>query len=82
MNLKNKVGYHLQGKHTDVIKLWERKICLINLKIRYREFETKKEAIYNYRNFYKLMSVAPKLLYCRVNMTYFVKNHEIRFSSF
>ena len=43
----------------------------------YRECGIKKQTIYNYRNLYKLMSVAPKLLGCRVNMTYFVKNHDI-----
>ena len=28
------------------------------------------------------MSVAPKLMNCWVNMTYFVKNHEILFNRF
>ena len=42
----------------------------------YKECKIKKETIYNYRNLYKLMSIAPKLMNCRVNMTCFVKNHE------
>ena len=41
----------------------------------YRECGIKKQTVYNYRNLYKLMSVAPKLLCCRVNMTYFVENY-------
>ena len=48
----------------------------------YRECGIKKQTIYNYKNLYKLMRLAPKLLNCRVNMTYFVKNHEILFSYF
>ena len=31
----------------------------------------------NCRNFNKLARLAPKLLHCRVSLTYFVKNHEI-----
>ena len=37
----------------------------------------KRQASYNYRNLFKLMSVAPKLINCRVNTTYFAKNYEI-----
>ena len=48
----------------------------------YRECGMKKETIYNYKNLYKLMRLAPKLLNCRVNMTFFAKNHEILFSHF
>ena len=44
---------------------------------KYKECEIKKQRIYDYMNLYELMSVAPKLLNCRVNMTYFVRNHEI-----
>ena len=43
----------------------------------YRDYGIKKQRIYNYKNRYELMSVVPKLLNCQVNMTYFVKNHEI-----
>ena len=43
----------------------------------YRGCRIKKQRIYNYKNVYELMSVAPKLLNCQVNMTYFVKNYEI-----
>ena len=38
--------------------------------------------IYSYRNLFNLMSVAPELLGCLVNMAYFVKNHEIRMTHF
>ena len=48
----------------------------------YRECVIKKQTIYSYRKLYKLMNVAPKLLNCRVNMTYFVKNHDILFNYF
>ena len=48
----------------------------------YRECGITKQAICNYRNIYKLVSVAPTLLNYRVNMTYFVKNHKILFSYF
>ena len=48
----------------------------------FRECEIKKHTIYNYRNLCKLISVAPKLLGCQVNMTYFVKNHEILMAYF
>ena len=42
-----------------------------------RECGMKKQTIYNYKNLYKLMIIAPTLFNCRVNMTYFVKNHDI-----
>ena len=48
----------------------------------YRECGIKKQTIYNSWNLYKLMSVAPKLFGCRVNMTYFVKNYEIFMTHF
>ena len=48
----------------------------------YEECIMKKQTIYNYKNLYKVMRLAPKLLNCRVNMTFFVKNHEILFSYF
>ena len=64
---KNKRGKHFPGRFED----WM-----------YRECRIKKQTIYNYRNLYKLMRLAPKLLNCRVNMTYFVNNHEILFKHF
>ena len=42
----------------------------------------KRQTSYNYRNLYKLMNVAPKLMNCRVNTTYFLKIHEILFKYF
>ena len=47
-----------------------------------RECGIKKQTIYNYKNFYRLMIIAPKLLNCQVNMTYFVKNHDILLNYF
>ena len=49
-----------------------------NLKCRfedwlYEECRIKRQTSYNYRNIYKLMSVAPKLMNCRVNITFFFK---------
>ena len=48
----------------------------------YEEFKINKQRIYDYINLYELMSVARKLLNCRVNMIYFVKNHEILMTYF
>ena len=36
----------------------------------------------NYRNLYTLMSLASKLMNCRVNVTFFFKNHEIIVKNF
>ena len=48
----------------------------------YRECGIKKQTIYNYKNLYKLMRLTLKLLNCKVNMTFFVKNHDILFNYF
>ena len=48
----------------------------------HQEFRIKRQTSYNYRNIYKLMSVALKLMNCRVNVTFFSKNHEIHFKYF
>ena len=48
----------------------------------YKEYKIKKQTIYNYRDLYNLMSIAPKLMNCRVIMTHFVKSHEILFNYF
>ena len=48
----------------------------------YSDCGIKKQKINNYRNLYKLMGNTPKLLNCRVNMTYFVKNHQILLTYF
>ena len=42
-----------------------------------KEFKIKKQINYDYINLYELMSIAPKLLNFRENMTYFVKSHEV-----
>ena len=47
-----------------------------------KEFKVKKQTIYDYINLYELISVAPKLLNCRVNMTYFIKIHEVLMTNF
>ena len=39
----------------------------------YRECEIKKQTVYNYKNLYKLMRLASKLLNCRVNMIFLLK---------
>ena len=77
------VGYQVQRKYTDMTKMTGEK----NLSCRfkdwlYKDCKVKKQTSYNYRNLYKLMSVAPKLMNCRVNMTYFVKSHEILLNYF
>ena len=48
----------------------------------YEECKIKRQTSYNYRNLYKLMSVAPKFVNCRVYETHFFKNHEILFKYF
>ena len=48
----------------------------------YRQCRMKKQTSYNYKNLYKLMKIARKLMNCRVNMTYFVLNHGILFNYF
>ena len=64
---KNILGENLPGRFEDSM---------------YRECGIKKQTIYNYKNLYKLMRLAPKLLNCRVKMIFFVKNQEILFSYF
>ena len=48
----------------------------------YKKCGIKRQTSYNYRNLYKLMSVAPKLMNCKISITYFYKNHEILFKYF
>ena len=48
----------------------------------YNECKIKIQTSYNYRNLHKLMSIAAKLMNCRVNTTYFVKHHEILLNYF
>ena len=45
-----------------------------------KECKIKMQPMYNYKNLYKLMRIALKLLNCRFKMTYFVKNHDILFN--
>ena len=58
-----------------------------NLSYRFEDWlfnlsKIKRQASYNYRNLFKLMSAAPKLINCKINATYFVKNHEILLNYF
>ena len=48
----------------------------------YRLCKIKTRASYNYRNLFKLISAAPKLINCKINATYFVKNREILLNYF
>ena len=48
----------------------------------YEQCRIKRQTSYNYTNLYKLMSVALKLMNCKVNVTYFFKTHEILFKYF
>ena len=87
MNLRNKA---LFGGWISVARMVYRRDKLIKRKSLpqqfdnwiYKEFGIRKQRIYDYINLYELMSVAPKLLNCRVNMTYFVKIHEILMTYF
>ena len=45
-------------------------------------WKVKRQASYNYRNFFRLMSATPKQINCKINATYFVKNHEILLNYF
>ena len=78
MTLKNNVL--LGGWVATAAKMFRRdKMRGKNLPNRFEEFE---QIIYNYKNLYKLMIIAPKLFNRRVNMTYFVKNHDILLNYF
>ena len=87
MSLKNKVLFSGQisvaakaYRHDKIIKK-KNLPCQFENWI-YRACGIKKQTIYNYGNLYKLIGVAPKLLNCRVNMTYFIKRYEILFNYF
>ena len=81
MSLKNKTV--LGGWISIAAKVYRRQNLSCRFEIwLYEECRIKRQTSYNYRNLYKLMSVAPKLMNCRVNVTYFFKNHEILFRYF
>ena len=80
MSLKNKVL--LGGWISTAAEIFrfrrDKNVCRKDLPGRfedwmYRECGMKKQMIYNYKILYKLIRSAPKLINCRVNMTYFVK---------
>ena len=48
----------------------------------YRLCKTERQASYNFRNLFKLVSAAPKLINCKINATCSVKNHEILLNYF
>ena len=81
MGLKNKSL--ISGWLLMTAKIYKR----LNLSCRFEDWlyekcEIKRQASYNYRNLHKLMSLAPKLMNCRVNVTYIFKNYEILFKYF
>ena len=81
MGLKNK--FLIGGWLFMTAKIYKRQ----NLSCRFEDWlyekcEIKRKTSYNYRNLHKLISLAPKLMNCRVNVTYFFKNHEILFKYF
>ena len=87
MSLKNKVL--MGGLISTAVRVFRcnKNMLVENLPHRfenwmYKECGIKKQTIYNYKNLDKLMRLAPKLLNCRVNLTFFKKNHEILFSNF
>ena len=47
-----------------------------------KEFMIKKQTIFDYIHLHELMSIAPKLLNCLQNMSYFVKNYEFLMTYF
>ena len=47
-----------------------------------KECKIEKQSMYNYKNLYKIMKIALKLLICQANKTYFVKNHNILLNYF
>ena len=58
-----------------------------NLSCRFEDWlyslcKIKRQVSDNYRNLFKLVSVAPKLLNCRANTTYFFKNYKILLNYF
>ena len=85
-NIKNKILFG--GWLSIAVKVFRRdKMRGKNLPNRFedwilRECGIKKQTMYNYKNLYRLMIIAPKLFNCRVNMTYFVKNHDILLNYF
>ena len=72
MGLNNKTLF--SGWISIAVKVYRRER---NLSCRFEDWLHKQKR-YNYRRLHKLMSIAAKLMNCRVNtLFYFVKNHEI-----
>ena len=70
-------------KYSELRKIYVERICQTDLKIGcITSAEWKIQTTYNYKNLYKLMKIAPKLMNYRVNMTYFILNHDILFNYF
>ena len=77
------VGYQQQQKYLDVTKMcMEKNLPGQFEEWMYRESRIKKQIIFNYKNLYKLMRIALKLMNCRVSMTYLVKNYQILINHF
>ena len=70
-------------KYSELRKIYVERICQADLKIGcITSAEWKIQTTYNYKNLYKLMKIAPKLMNYRANMTYFILNHDILFNYF
>ena len=81
ISLKNKCLFG--GWTLMVSKLYRKE----NLSYRFEDWlyhlcKVKRQSSCNYRNLFKLMSAAPKLINCIINATYVVKNHEILLNYF
>ena len=81
MSLKSKCFFG--GWILNVSKVYRKE----NLSYRFEDWlyclcKIKRQASYNYRNLFGLMSAAPKLLNYKINATYFVKNHDILLNYF
>ena len=73
------------GWISTAMRVFRREMLGENLLGRFEDWiykECRKTNNLYYKNFYKLMKLALKLLNCRLNMTFFIKNHKILFSYF
>ena len=62
--------------------MWHQKHRRRNFSSRFEDWlcclcKMKMQTSYNYRNLFELISVAPKLMNCRVSTTNFIRNYEI-----
>ena len=70
MELKNK--FLIGGWLVRAVKIYRRENLSYSFEDwLYKNCGIKRQTSYKYRNLYKLMSVAPKLMNCRVNTAFF-----------